>query len=85
MQNKHTQSFDERIAFNVDSQTKKNFMTKARENGKEASELLRQWIKDYLSQDAQSSNNGNPVLVEIAALKSRVDYLESELLGKLSA
>lgn len=85
MANQDTLKLDERIVARIDKPTKEAFMQRVESEGKNASEVILQWIRQYLENEQSQHVDINQVYSELNDLKVKMFHIESELLGKLPA
>lgn len=78
-------SKDDRLVVRIDKETKNKFMKRAEIEGKNASEVLLGWIKDYLAQEPQELPDIRQVHTELEILKKKLAFLEDEVTKKSAA
>lgn len=84
MTSKQESAKGDRLVVRIDEETKKAFMGRVEAEGKNASEVVIGWIRDYLAQESRT-----PDLLQISAeletLKKKVAFLEDEAQKKSAA
>lgn len=85
MANQDMLKLDERIVARIDKSTKEAFMKRVESEGKNASEVILTWIRQYLENEQNQHVDINQVYLELNDLKAKMFHIESELLGKLPA
>jgi cell division protein FtsB len=83
--NKQELSKDDRLVVRIDKETKNQLMKRAEAEGKNASEILLGWIKDYLAEEPQLQPDIKQVYAELETLRNKLNFLEDEVTKKSAA
>ncbi|NJL65198.1 MAG: hypothetical protein HC903_29690 [Methylacidiphilales bacterium] len=83
--NKQELSKDDRLVVRIDKETKNQFMKRAEDEGRNASEILLGWIKNYLAEEPQLLPDIKQVYAELETLKNKLAFLEDEVTKKSAA
>lgn len=72
---------DDRLAIRIDKKTKQEFSDRLKAEGKNPSEVVLSWIRDFLEQPEPQTPNIVDIVTDIQKMKEKIRELE----GKLSA
>ncbi|MUG91808.1 hypothetical protein F7734_04705 [Scytonema sp. UIC 10036] len=78
-------SKDDRLVVRIDKQTKDAFMARVDAEGKSASEVILNWVIDYLAQEPQQRPDLVKMYADLESLKRKVAHLEDEVTKKSAA
>ncbi|NMG07593.1 hypothetical protein [Brasilonema sp. UFV-L1] len=78
-------SKDDRLVVRIDKQTKDAFMARVDAEGKNASEVVLNWVKDYLAKEPQQIPDLAQIYADLEHLKKKVAVLEDEVTKKSAA
>jgi polyhydroxyalkanoate synthesis regulator phasin len=73
---------NDRIAVRVDKKTKDELMKKVKAENKNLSDVVLEWVRNYLSQPEEQSPDLVKIQADVEFLKRQVSYLEGELVKK---
>ncbi|MFN6540694.1 MAG: hypothetical protein RM021_030740 [Nostoc sp. EkiNYC01] len=72
---------DDRLAIRIDKKTKEEFSNRLKAEGKNPSEMVLSWIKDFLQEEKPQVPDIAEIAIDVKLLKDKIADLE----GKLSA
>lgn len=78
-------SKDDRLVVRIDKQTKDAFMARVDAEGKNASEVILNWVRDYLATEPHSKPDLAQIYEDLKYLKQKVAVLEDEVTKKSAA
>ncbi|MBW4591300.1 hypothetical protein G7B40_039045 [Aetokthonos hydrillicola Thurmond2011] len=78
-------SKDDRLVVRIDKQTKDAFMSRVDAEGKNASEVILHWVRDYLKSEPQQQPDLTQLYTDLEHLKRKVAVLEDEVTKKSAA
>lgn len=78
-------SKDDRLVVRIDKQTKDAFMARVDADGKNASEVIIDWVRDYLTTEPQPRPDLAAIYADLEYLKQKVAVLEGEVTKKSAA
>ncbi|MBD2771208.1 hypothetical protein [Iningainema tapete] len=78
-------SKDDRLVVRIDKQTKDEFMARVDAEGKNASEIVLAWVREYLAQEPKRIPDITQMYADLEHLKSKIAVLEDEVTKKSAA
>lgn len=78
-------SKDDRLVVRIDKQTKDAFMERVDMEGKNASEVILGWVREYLTSTPHSKPDLAQIYADLEYLKKKVAVLEDRLAKKSAA
>ncbi|MFN6572336.1 hypothetical protein [Dendronalium sp. ChiSLP03b] len=70
---------DDRLAIRIDKKTKEEFSNRLKAEGKNPSEVMLSWIKDFLQEDKPKLPDLAEIAIDVKLLKDKVAELEGKL------
>ncbi|MEH1902495.1 MAG: hypothetical protein V7L04_14020 [Nostoc sp.] len=70
---------DDRLAIRIDKKTKEEFSNRLKAEGKNPSEVMLSWIKDFLQEDKPQLPDLAEIAIDVKFLKDKVTELEGKL------
>ena len=78
-------SKDDRLVVRIDKQTKDAFMARVDAEGRNASEIVLTWVRDYLAKESKQTPDITQMYADLEYLKGKIAVLEDEVTKKSAA